>query len=72
MGYAFCMGTCLICGSAFTFNPVKVPSLKVDGIKEPICRNCIEKANKLKAEKGIPLFEIPKDAYEACNEAELN
>ena len=71
MGYALCMGTCLICKHTFTFNPVKVPSLRIDGTKEPICKSCIERANKEKVAKGIEPFIIPDDAYTACNEAEL-
>jgi hypothetical protein len=63
MGFMIAIGRCVACGNTFAFNPNKVPSIRINGEKEPICRPCIERANALKREKGIPEFEIPKDAY---------
>ena len=72
MGYAFVIGDCFVCKRTFTFNPMKVPSLKdKEGVRQPICKSCIEMANKLKVEKGVEPFVIPVDAYTVCNEAEL-
>ena len=45
MGYAIATGTCYTCGALFNFNPVRVPSVRVDGVREPICRACIDRAN---------------------------
>jgi hypothetical protein len=63
MIYMIAIGNCVVCGNLFSFNPEKVPSIRINGEKEPICRSCMERVNALKREKGIPEFEIPKDAY---------
>jgi hypothetical protein len=71
MGYALATGTCLTCFRLFTFNPVRVPSFRVNGTKEPICRDCIEAINIKRVAAGAPLFVIAPDAYDACDEGEL-
>lgn len=72
MGYAFCMGQCYGCGRTFTFNPVRVPSVRdQSGTKQPLCRGCVDYVNSEKAKAGLPLFPMPEDAYEACDEVEL-
>lgn len=60
MGYMFATGSCLACGNLFTFNPEKVPSK--DG--EPICKQCMDLINELRAERGEDPFLVPPDAYE--------
>ena len=73
MGYAFMVSECYTCGGMFTFNPVKVPSVRdKNNVRQPICRHCVEDVNKLKAAQGMELFVIPKDAYTACDETELD
>jgi hypothetical protein len=72
MGVAIMFAPCLVCKVPFSFNPVKVPSLRVNGVKEPICRSCHTDLNKLRVEKGVPPFPEPHpDAYTACDEEEL-
>jgi hypothetical protein len=72
MGYAFMTGNCWVCRKLFTFNPVRVPSIRDgSGVRQPICRNCIEMANRVRVIKGMEPFPVPGDAYEACDEAEL-
>lgn len=72
MGYALAIGACFACGKTFSFNPVKVPSFRdKNGEKQPVCRDCMTLVNEKRKEKGLPPFEIPADAYEFCNEAEL-
>ena len=72
MGVAFMIAPCLVCRKPFTFNPVKVPSLMVKGVKEPICGPCHAHINVLRVEKGIDPFPDPHpDAYGACDENEL-
>lgn len=65
MGYAFVVGECFSCGAMFTFNPNAVPSIRVNGVKEPVCRSCIESANPIRAAKGLPEIEIRPDALRA-------
>jgi len=71
VGYAIGYGLCFGCRQPFHFNPVKVPSITFEGERQPICRACVERANRTRAEKGIPPFDIAPDAYDECDEAEL-
>uniref|UniRef100_A0A6M3X6H8 Uncharacterized protein n=1 Tax=viral metagenome TaxID=1070528 RepID=A0A6M3X6H8_9ZZZZ len=71
MGYALMFGKCCACGGLTSFNPVKVPSVRINGTKEPVCKFCIEDANKKRKEMGLETFNVPEDAYEPCNEMEL-
>jgi hypothetical protein len=72
MGYAIASGYCLLCRRVFSFNPVKVPSFRVNGTKEPVCAGCMDQVNVKRVELGVPAFEIPADAYEPCDEGELD
>jgi len=72
MGYAFVIGECYTCGKTFTFNPVRVPSTPDErGVKQPICRGCMEYINREREKMGKPPFTIPTDAYEPVAEEEL-
>jgi hypothetical protein len=71
MGYATAIGACLVCKGLFSFNPVRVPSFRVNGVKEPICQACIELANIKRKETGLQPFTYADDAYDACDEGEL-
>jgi len=71
MGYVFILGNCVCCGSPFTFNPLRVPSVRVSGVREPICRTCVERANPLREAKGLEPIRILEDAYEPIPEEEL-
>ncbi len=71
MGFAMCMGPCFGCGKTFSFNPVRVPSIRVEGVKQPVCRECIEAANPKRVANGLDPIEILPGAYEACDESEL-
>jgi len=71
MGYAFATGTCLVCRQFFTFNPVRVPSFRNNGVREPVCLYCMGVINRARIKAGVPAFQIPLDAYEPCDEREL-
>jgi hypothetical protein len=70
-GYVFATGQCVACRRLFSFNPHHVPSVRVNGVREPVCRDCIEQANKQRAEMNLPPFEILPDAYEPMPEEEF-
>lgn len=61
-GYIFVMGHCIACKALITFNPNLVPSIRVDGEKEPLCRACAERWRKI---HNRPDVVIHPDAYEA-------
>lgn len=71
MGLAFVVGACLVCEKYFTFNPIKVPSFRVNDKKEPICGNCMRIINERRVKLGEAPFIVPKDAYKPCKEEEL-
>jgi hypothetical protein len=68
MGYALMFGTCCSCRRIISFNPHKVPSLLINGTRQPICRQCAERWNVLHPEIAKP---IQDGAYEEFDESEL-
>jgi hypothetical protein len=70
-GYVVAMGHCFGCGRVFGFNPKRVPSITIKGTREPICAYCVERANPLRIKNGLPPIIPAPDAYEACDEGEL-
>jgi hypothetical protein len=68
MGYALMFGQCVACKLMISFNPHAVPSIVVNGKREPLCRSCAERWNELHPENARP---IRDDAYEAIDENEL-
>lgn len=70
-GFAICLGSCINCGKPFSFNPVKVPSIRVNGVREPVCKPCVETANVERVAAGLEPFAINPDAYDPCREEEL-
>ena len=71
MGFIQAYSDCYACKQPFTYNPMRVPSIRINGVREPICRDCVEKANPERANKGLDPIEILPGAYEACDETEL-
>jgi len=66
MGFMIVYGDCYVCKKLFTFSAERVPSIRdVNGTRHPVCRNCIERANRLRVEKGLDPLPILPDAYGA-------
>jgi hypothetical protein len=65
MGYMFCTAACINCKRLFTFNPNTVPSVNVNGSRQPICRPCVEWANPQRVAKGLEPIRVLPGAYEA-------
>ena len=70
-GYIVMFGDCVCCQRHFSFNPNKVPSLRVRGIKEPVCRNCVDQANVIRKKNNFPEIPILDGAYEPAPESEV-
>jgi len=64
MAYMVATAPCWNCGRVFSFNPSLVPSLRVNGQREAICRPCIERANPIRIERGLEPIPILPGAYE--------
>ena len=71
-GYALAFGPCVSCRETFGFNPVRVPSVRIGGERQPICRTCVERANPMRIGNGLPPIVPAQDAYEPCEESELS
>lgn len=71
MGVAFAMGPCICCRIPFTFNPLRVPSVTINGAREPICAACVARYNPIRIKNGLPPIVPFPDAYDACDESEL-
>jgi hypothetical protein len=71
MGYALAMGHCIHCQVPFAFNPIRVPSIRVNGKREPVCEACAKRINEFRASHGLDTWDIAPDAYEGVAEEEL-
>jgi hypothetical protein len=71
MGYALLHAPCFGCGRIFASNPMRVPSIRVNGDRKPVCRDCVEAANPRRIANGLdPIVPLP-GAYEPCPEEDL-
>jgi hypothetical protein len=65
MGYMFATGPCHACKRMINFSPSFVPSIRDErGVKQPVCRACIEAANPKRIENGLEPITIHPQAYE--------
>ena len=73
MAYVLCTSECYGCKRIFSYNPIRVPSIRIKGVREPVCRDCVESViNPQRAKDGLEPFVPAPDAYEACDESELD
>ena len=70
--FVFITGPCLTCKNIFSYHPNKVPSVRVNGVREAVCKTCIDAANIKRREIGMTDLTYADDAYEGCPEAEVN
>jgi hypothetical protein len=71
MGYVMATSACFGCKRLFSYNPVRVPSITIDGVRQPVCEACVERVNPMRAKNGLPPIVPLPDAYEPCDESEL-
>lgn len=65
MGFMTIHGYCAACGRFIVFNPDRVPSLRVDGERQPICQSCHAEWNRIhRLAKGLDPAPLHPDAYE--------
>ncbi len=65
MPYMFLIAECVACGATFTCNPELVPSIRVGGKREPICRVCHARWNEIhRTSQGLAPEEARPGAYE--------
>ncbi len=60
----FVVSGCIGCKKIITYNPDKVPSLRINGVREPLCIDCFNKWNMHhRLEKGLEPVNIHPLAY---------
>ncbi len=64
MAYMMAMSNCIGCKRLFSYNPSKVPSIRIEGKREPVCAGCVERANPMRIKNGLPPIVPAPDAYE--------
>jgi len=64
MAWMAVIGDCYCCGIRFSFNADHVPSVVINGNREPICRDCVNRANPIRVARGLAPIHILPDAYE--------
>lgn len=62
------IATCAACWRVFSCNPRTVPSIRVDGVREPLCETCARNWNTLHPDRARP---IAPDAYTPVDETEF-
>lgn len=62
-GYMFASAPCIGCGNVFSFNPDLVPSVRINGVREPICQSCVDRVNPQRKAKGLPPIVPAPGAY---------
>jgi len=73
MGYVFITSGCYSCGHVFSYHPNLVPSIRdSNNRRQPICADCIARANIVRKQNGLdPIVPLP-GAYEAADENEVD
>ena len=72
MSYAILITNCIACDTKMTCNPAYVPSLRINGKREPICKQCHAKWNEIhRISKGLEPEPLHPEAYKACHESQL-
>jgi len=65
MPYMFVVGSCCACHATITFNPNLVPSIRVNGSREPLCPACHARWNEIhRTGKGLTPVAAHPEAWE--------
>lgn len=73
MAYVQMFAPCIRCQRVFSFNPMKVPSVRPspDAPREPLCEGCFNVLNAVRQQRGLePIAALP-GAWEPCDENEV-
>jgi hypothetical protein len=64
VSYMFGMSDCYLCHMLFTYNVDRVPSVIVNGRREPLCADCVRDINPKRIARGLPPIVPLPGAYE--------
>lgn len=71
MALEIAYGDCFGCGRPFWFSPTRVPSTRdADGVRQPICADCVARANPRRVANGLPPIEPLAGAYDFDGESD--
>jgi len=71
--YVLCVGACINCGVLITFNPNRVPSIRINGVREPLCAGCFARWNQIhRTGQGLESLPLHPDAYRPEPEASVD
>lgn len=70
VGYFIAFGPCIACSKPFGFNPNLVPSVRINNVRQPICKDCVDQANVLRAANHVELIQVLPGAYAPAPEGE--
>ena len=62
----FAVAACVGCHRLFSFNPERVPSILLNGVREPVCQTCVETANPLRIQNGLEPIQPLPGAYDSA------
>lgn len=65
MSYMQAMSACVGCGRLFSYNPELVPSIRINGVREPICQACVDAANPRRIANKLEPIRVAPGAYDA-------
>jgi len=72
MGYVSVIAPCIRCGQPFMFSPTKVPSIVIDGTREPLCASCVVAINEVRVGLGHDPIVPSPDAYLGDDENDVD
>ena len=65
MAFMYCHSVCCNCKAPISFNPERVPSLRVNGGREPLCAGCFAEWNRIhRTSRGLTPEPLQPDAFE--------
>jgi hypothetical protein len=70
-GYVWVTSECFGCHRLMVYNPVHVPSIRINGQREPVCLDCVHRVNPQRVKNGLAPIIPHRDAYSPAREDEL-
>jgi hypothetical protein len=65
MEFMFVISKCVACNTLVSYNPEAVPSLRVNGSREPLCFVCFTRWNEIhRIAKGLEPVKLNPEAYD--------
>jgi hypothetical protein len=63
-GFVYVLGPCFGCCRVFAFNADLVPSIRHEGVKQPICQDCVDTVNPQRVANGLDPIVVRPGAYQ--------